>query len=382
VTRVGYVIWSLGLGGAEQVVIRLAAALDRARFTPVVFCLDRPREFAEQARRAGVEVVALDKRGPLDLRVLPHLVRLIDRHRIDLLHTHLWGANLWGRLAACLAGVPVVATEHNVDVWKRPYHLVLDRLLEPWTRELVAVSPQVRDFYQEQAVGEGRWRVIHNGIDLGPEPAGRRRGDAYRGLGIGGGDRVVGLVGRLVAAKAPAVFLEAMARVARVEPRLRPLVIGDGPLRVEAEERAAHLGLGGRAVFAGLRQDVPELLSGMDVLVFSSTREGLSIAMLEAMAAGVPVVATRVGGTPELIESGVSGFLVEAGDAAALAERVLALLADPALAERTRQAARTRVRERFSLAAMVRAHEALYLAAGGRAVAAAEPPLDRGRSSP
>jgi glycosyltransferase involved in cell wall biosynthesis len=171
---------------------------------------------------------------------------------------------------------------------------------------------------------------------------------------------VVGLVGRLVPAKAPEVFLRALALAAARVPALRGLVVGDGPLRSELETEARRLGLEGRVVFAGVRQDVPELLPGLDALAFSSVREGLSMAMLEAMAAGVPVIATDVGGTPELITHGVTGLLVPPGRPESLADALVALLEDAAGAAAIRQAARRCVEDRFSLDRMTAAYQALY----------------------
>jgi glycosyltransferase involved in cell wall biosynthesis len=358
--RVAQVIWSLGLGGAEQVVIRLAAGLDRRRFEPFICCLDRPGPFAARAEAAGVEVVALDKRGPLDVRAAWRLARLLHSRRVDVVHTHLWGASLWGRLAAVGARVPViVTTEHNVDSWKKSYHLALDRALAPATTHLVAVSQQVREFYEARGVGRGRWQVVYNGVDTSAAPR-PERGAAFLELGLGKDDPVVGLVGRLVPAKAPEVFVRALAlAVARV-PGLRGLVVGDGPLRSELEAEARRLGLGASVVFAGVRHDVPELLPGLDALAFSSLREGLSMAMLEAMAAGVPVVATDVGGTPELIVHGVTGLLVPPGRPESLADALVGLLEDEDGRDAIREAARRCVEERFSLGQMTAAHEALY----------------------
>ncbi len=365
--KILYVIWSLGLGGAEQVVIRLAAGLDRKRFHPVICCLNEPGPFANQAAEHGIEVVALHKRGPYDLRVIPRLIRVIRERRIDIVHTHLWGANLWGRLAAKLAGVPVIITEHNVDVWKRWHHVVLDRWLSRWTARLLAVSQHVREFYEAHGIGLGRWQVIYNGVDTPPTPPSPAPRD------------VVGWIGRLVPAKAPQVFLEAVARASHQVPRLKALIVGDGPLRAELEAQARRLGISDRVIFAGLRQDVPSLLTGMEALVFSSEREGLSIAMLEAMAAGTPVIATRVGGTPELIEDGRTGLLVPSGDARALAEALATVLRDPALADRLRQSARERIEREFSLRRMIEAHEHLYEGAGPPRQALSAGRGDRGR---
>jgi glycosyltransferase involved in cell wall biosynthesis len=366
VIRVVHVIWSLGLGGAEQVVIRLAAGLDRRRFEPLICCLDEAGSFAPQAQEAGVEVVALGKRGPVDARAAYRLARLLRSRRTQVVHTHLWGANVWGRLAALLARVPcIVASEHNVDTWKKAYHFMIDRTLTPGTTHLVAVSQQVREFYEAHGVGRGRWQVVYNGVDVRPAPA-RGRGAAFGDLGLGPEEPVVALIGRLVPAKAPEVFLNAIAQAAERVPALRALVVGDGPLRSEVEGEARRLGLAGRVVFTGTRKDVPALLSGLDAVVFSSVREGLSMAMLEAMAAGVPVIATEVGGTPELIAHGRTGLLVPPERPEALADEIVGLLADPVRAGTIREAARRHVEERFSLASMIEAHEALYSRTSGR----------------
>jgi glycosyltransferase involved in cell wall biosynthesis len=154
--------------------------------------------------------------------------------------------------------------------------------------------------------------------------------------------------------------LRALARAAVQVPALQALVVGDGPLRSEAEAEAQRLGLTGRVVFLGVRKDVPELLSGLDAVLFSSVREGFSLTMLEAMAAGVPVIATEVGGTPELITHGRTGLLVPPGQPEQLAEALVGLLLDPAGAAAIQEAARKSVEERFSLSSMVEAHAQIY----------------------
>ncbi len=364
--RIGHVIWSLGLGGAEQVVIQLAAESVRRGHEVSVFTLNAPGTFARQAEAAGVRVVSVAKRSRYDLTVLARLAAGFRRARLDVVHTHLWGAHVWGRLGAALARVPVViATEHNLDTWKPRGYFLVDRALAHLTTQLVAVSGPVQEFYESRRVARGRWTVIRNGIGVAPE-APRRLGAAHRALGLAEGDRVVGWVGRLVPAKLPGDFLEAVALTASRVPRLRALVVGDGPLRGEAETRARALGLEGRVVFAGLRTDVGELLAGMEALVFSSEREGLSIAMLEGMAAGVPIVATRVGGTPELVTDGVTGLLVPPHAPAELASAMARVLEEEALARALARSARETIAARFSFEEMAAAYEALYSGSGGR----------------
>jgi glycosyltransferase involved in cell wall biosynthesis len=358
--RIGHVIWSLGLGGAEQVVIQLASESLRRGDEVSVFTLNAPGTFAAQAAAGGVRVISVAKRSRYDLTVLARLAGEFRRARLDVVHTHLWGAHVWGRLAAALARVRVVvATEHNLDTWKPRGYFIVDRLLSRLTTHLVAVSGPVRDFYEQHGVGVGRWHVIRNGIAVAPQTL-RRLGDAHRALGLADGDRVIGWVGRLVPAKAPGDFLEAVSLAATRVPRLRAVIVGDGPLRQEAEARARELGLQQRVVFAGLRTDVSDLLSGMEALVFSSEREGLSIAMLEGMAAGVPIVATRVGGTPELVEDGRTGLLVPAHAPAELADRIARVLEDAPLASALARGARDTIAARFSFDAMASAYEELY----------------------
>jgi glycosyltransferase involved in cell wall biosynthesis len=366
--RVAYVIWSLGLGGAEQLVLRLAAGLDRRRFEPLICCLNEPGPFAAQAGAAGVEVAAFHKRGAVDLRLVPALRRFLRERSVDVVHTHLWGANLWGRLAARSLGLPAVATEHNTDTWKRAHHFAIDRALAGGTRALVAVSHAVREFYESRGVGRGRWEVIHNGVALPPgDPSARER--ARRALGLPTAVPAVGFVGRLVPAKGPLAFLEVLRDVARERTDLRGVMVGDGPLRAEVAARADALGLAGRVLLAGLRDDVAPLLPAFDALLFCSEREGLSLAMLEAMAAGVPVVATAVPGTTELIEHGRSGLLFEPGHLPGAAAEIVALLASPEKAARLGAQARAYVSERFSHERMLSAHQALYERCASRPLA-------------
>lgn len=356
-----YVIWSLEVGGAERIVASLAKGMDRTLVSPMVVCLNHAGALAEELTQADIPVIALEKRGKIDLMLLWRLVRLMRRLRPDVVHTHLWGANAWGRVAARAAGVPVViANEHSVDSWKPRFYLQLDRWLAPLTTRLVAVSQHVREFYEAQGIGRGRWQVIYNGIEIETLPE-RRRNGHYAALGIRSYEPVVGFIGRLVSARAPQVFVEAIQRARREIPSLRAVIVGDGPLRRDTEAYARRLGLERRVIFTGTRRDVPELLAGMDALVFSSEREGCSLAMLEAMACGVPVVATKVGGTLEVIEAGVSGLLVEPRQPQALADRIIEVLNTPSKAEAIRVAARQRVEAQFSLPRMIAEYQQLYL---------------------
>lgn len=359
-----YVIWSLQTGGAERVVADLARGLDRTRFRPMVCCLNFKGRLAEELEADGIPVFALDKKPKLDPGVLFKLARLMRREKVDVVHTHLWTSSFWGRLAASIAGVPVVVvTEHNLDLWRRAPHFLSDRLLGRWTDAWIFVSREVDAFYRARLPGrEAAFHTVHNGVDL----ASLRSAPGLplrvkEKMGLPPGKRVVGVVGRLEARKGHRFFLEAMRTVLAAEPDTVGIVIGEGKEGPALAVQHESLGLGDGVRLVGYWASVAEALSVIDVFVLPSLMEGHPIALLEAMAAGKPVVATSVGGNGEAVADGVTGLLVAPGDAAALAAATLSLLRDPERAARMGQAGQAAVRERFSLEAAVRANEQIYL---------------------
>jgi glycosyltransferase involved in cell wall biosynthesis len=359
-TNVLYVIWSLGLGGAEQIVISLAKGLDRNRFRPYVACLNDEGRFAEELTREGIEVFSLNKARGLDWSVVPKLVRIIRENNVNVVHAHLWGGNFWGRLAARAAKVPVVITEHGVDVWKTPFRFLIDRWLFRRTDCFIAVSEAVRSFYAHKlGVAKERISVVYNGVETGRpgEKAALRPASALREeFGIREGERVIVSIGRLVPLKGIAFLLEALARF---DGNVKVLIVGDGPSSETLKAQAARLRLGDKVIFTGFRRDIPEILSIADLLVLTSSREGLPMNILEAMAAGVVVLATRVGGIPELLQDEVNGFLVEYGDVEGLKNKLEAVLSRSDLV-RVRESAKRLVEEKFSLKNMVMEHERIY----------------------
>jgi glycosyltransferase involved in cell wall biosynthesis len=236
-------------------------------------------------------------------------------------------------------------------------------------------SHDLRD-YAVKVVGipADRIRVIESGVDpsrfpIAPAPPAERER-----LGLPADARVIGTVGRLVPEKDHPTLFEVFLRVRRAVPGARLLLVGDGPLRSELEERSRRLGLADSVSFLGSRGDVPALYRSMDLMVSTSRWEGLSNVLLEAMAAGVPVVATRVGGTSRVVEDGVTGFTADPGDAPLIADQAVRLLTDPSLAARLREAAREKVLREFSISRMSREYESLYEAIiTGRALPASSP---------
>ena len=359
-TNVLYVIWSLGLGGAEQVVINQALGLDRDRFKPTICCLDAPGQFSDMLNGSGVAVHALHKKRGVDLSVPYKIARIISSEDIDIVHTHLWGGNLWGRLGAKLARVKVVTTEHSVDVWKKRHYRLIDRCLAPFTDKIIAVCHRVKDFYvNEVGIDPRRIEVVYNGIDVsGVDDPGPRTTRAD--LNISNDHPVLVNIGRLIEVKANHVFIESLRLLDRDGLDFKALIIGDGPLKESLRESSQDLIEKGKLQFTGVRRDVKSILTLADASVLSSTREGFSIVVLESMAAAVPFVATDVGGNREQIEDGRSGFIVPVNNPEALATALGTLMRDKALAKEMGRRAREKAVDEFSLERMIKNTEALY----------------------
>lgn len=356
------IIEELELGGAEQVVINLARSLDRTRFQVKVCCLRAKGEFASLLEEAGIEVIALNKRRGLDLLIIPKIIRVIKKNKIDIVHTHLWVANFWGRIAGIFAGVPVVITEHNVDFWKSWSYRWADRFLSLFTKKICAVSGQVKKFYVQQiGIDPEKVSVVYNGIDPDAYPSSDQRiGELRTELDLRGSLPVIANIGRLVENKAQHVFLEALKILDQKGIEFRGLIVGDGPLKSYLVSRVSYLGIADKVMFTGLRKDVLDILDVVDVSVLSSKIEGLSVVILESMAKGVPVVATNVGGNGELVSDGETGFLVSPNNPAALADAIVKVIEDPGLQGRMGRAARERIRGQFSLSRMAKTMERIY----------------------
>ncbi len=358
--KIGFVIWSLGLGGAEQVVIRLATGLVRRGHEVTVFTLNDPGVFADKMTLLGIPVISVEKRGKVDFAVLRKLAGEFRSRKIEVVHTHLWGANFWGRIAARMAGVPVViAHEHGMQPWRKGLHFFLDRILAPACDLVLFASREVMEGYRKKTgIPQSKCRFLPNGVACDYETEDREF--LRRHMGWLASDRVILSVGRLSPEKGHEDLLRAFAEVVRLMPRAKLVLVGDGPQRGALQELGKRLGLDGQVVFAGFQDDVSRWLIGADVYVQPSRREGLPLAVLEAMVLGLPVIATRVGDMEQVIESGQEGYLVPPEDPEAIAEKLLDVLQHPDLQGPVTAAARRTVQERFSLDRMVEAVEEIY----------------------
>jgi glycosyltransferase involved in cell wall biosynthesis len=367
--RVLYVVGNFVAGGAERHLLELWSRLDRSRFEIEIACFRREGQFLPDVEALGWPVHDLRVgRRIYDLSGLAGLARLVGRvrrFRPDVVHGYLFGPNLFAALAGRLCRVRVVAVaKRNVDAFETRRQVSVQRLAHRLATHVTAVSEAVADTVVALGVPRERVTVIPNGVDTARFAPDVRPAEP---LGRSPGVPVIGSVACLAPRKDLGTLLEALARLAADGTRFEAVVVGDGPERGELESRARALGLDGRVRFLGERRDIERLLPGMDVFVLSSREEGIPNALLEAMAAGRPAVATAVGGTPEVLRDGETGWLVPARSPQALAAALAEALGRPDEARRRGAAARRAALEGLSIDAMARRHEAFYARACGRA---------------
>jgi len=358
--RVLFVSTSLPVGGAETLLVNLVRRLDRSRLTPELCCLKEPGPLGELL--AGeIPVHSRLLSGKYDVRVLPRLCALLRRRHIDAVVTIGAGDKLfWGRLGARLAGCPVVISALHATGWPDEIGR-LNRWLTRLTDAFVAVAQRHGAYLVDvERLPSRRVRVIPNGVDADrfrPEPNGRLM--ARRRAGLPAQAPVVGIVAALRPEKNHRLFLDAAARLLRRLPDARFVVVGDGPERAGLETTARSLGLHDAVLWLGTRSDVPELLRALDVFTLTSTSEASPVSILEAMASGLPVVASDIGSVSESVRCGETGLLVPSGDASQFANDWHRLLTQPELARRFGAAGRQEVLDHWSLDAMVRGYERL-----------------------
>lgn len=328
----------------------------------VVYFLQSPGEWGEQLAQSGTPVRLVKKKEGIDLSLPWRLARHFRQDGVSLIHSHNKGPLLYTCLASLLSNLPLVSTKHgrnDPDKWEE---LWLNRLAGLLCRAIVAVSDDAWQVVRErERIPARKVHMIHNGVATEHPPPDEARLAALRAeFGITPEDLVIINVARLSFEKNHALLLEAFSRLARQLPRAKLLLVGDGQKRPALESQARELGLAGRVVFAGMRSGVPEILRLAQVFALSSDIEGLSISILEAMSAGLPVVATDVGGNRELIVPEQTGLLVPPRAADELAEALARVLGDEPWRQSMGQEARLRVCRDFSLEGMVRRYEELY----------------------
>lgn len=363
--RILHVLDSLENGGLENGVLNLIRHMDAGQFEHSVCTVRAQGVNAARLPAGRVQLVHLGKREGARFQ-LPELRRAIRENQPDIVHSRNWGA-IEAVAGARLAGnCKVIHSEHGFEAGASAQEPFRRRIFRRLTFELadrvLCVSNQLRNFHARQTgFSASRITVIHNGVDserFCPDAAARVR--VRREFGIGENEFCIGCVGNLLPVKDHRTLLDALGRLGDAASGWRVLIAGEGPERPDLE-RLAH-GLPGRSriSFPGRIQDVPELLNAFDVYVLPSLNEGISNSLLEAMATGLPAIASQVGGNPEVVEDNSSGLLFPAGEASCLSEHLLRLNAQRGLRTQLGEAARRRAREEFSIRSMVEKYEGLY----------------------
>ncbi len=365
--RVLHVIGGGEFGGAERHILNLATAIDPDVVEVSVCCLFAD-PFVKVAREAGIRSYSIPMRHKLDFGIVTKLRENIINDKIDIVHTHGVRANLVGRLAAKMSGVgTVITTVHSMlaqdypDTFSRLANMFIEKASRSMTNHFVAVSGGLQKALIKQGIPEKKITVVYNGLDpqifRGKEhidPGWRKR------AGIAEDVPLVSIVGRLHQVKGHRYFLKAAAELLKNRKDIHFLVVGSGPEREALEELTNDLGISEYVTFTGFISNVSEVMPDLNLLVVPSLWEGFGLTALEAMAVGVPVVATSVGGLPEIVEHGTTGLLVPPADEEALAKCILWVLEHPQESKEMALAAKAVVEEKFSAAAMARKTEAVY----------------------
>ena len=361
-------VLSLSPGGTERLVIEIVRGL-ADRVDSIVCCLDEPGAWAAELAAINVPVITVQRTPGFHPSLAMRLARIMKDRAIDIIHCHHYSPYVYGLLASVLRpGVKLVFTEHGKLSDHRPStkRRIVNPVLSRLRARVCAVSADLKQHMVAEGFPANRVDVLYNGIDPGSRPTRADQSAARTALGIPNDSFVVGTVGRLDRVKNLSLFLEAHAVLAARQPNVHAVIIGDGPERAFLEDKAANLGTSKSVTFTGYRHDVRALMASFDVYLNCSLYEGVSLTILEAMAAGLPVVATPVGGNPEVVVDQETGLLVPAR-ARSLAEAVLGLLHDPRRRRVMGDAARWRVIRHFSIARMVDDYARAYL--GSRDIA-------------
>ncbi|MBI5740379.1 MAG: glycosyltransferase [Nitrospirae bacterium] len=360
--KVCYIIGQLGKGGAERQLYELVKGLDRERFHPVVISLSQGGLWKDEIQKLNVQVIELQRKKNWEFSRLLKLFRLLKSVKPDIVHTFMFSANSYGRVAAVLCRVPVIIASERCERNKYEmgkYQNYIDRLLALFSQGIICNSRGVAlTLINKYSFASRKIMVVHNGINAD---------NFFKQDCIGGTDKraqkIIVTVGRLYHQKNHRLFLEAAKIVLKKseDKEIKFLIIGKGPLQEELENYAESLGIRGNVIFAGERNDIPEVLHDADIFVMTSLYEGMPNAVMEAMAAGLPVVASDVGGSNELVVDGETGFLCPCDNAALIAERVIHLLADPQNSSVMGERGRERILRDFTLQKMVDDTQGIYI---------------------
>jgi glycosyltransferase involved in cell wall biosynthesis len=358
-----YIIGQLGLGGSENQLLDLIRRLPPQEYRLYICSLWCDMLLAPEFLKAGVEIAPFHKSRHIDISIVWKLCNFIRHKSIDIAHCIMFSGTTWGRLSAILAGVPIIiASERNVDIWKTWPYWIIDNILAPFTNIIIENSKSVKLYYCRHVKGSIKKSVVvYNGVDINRFVRDDNiRSTERRRLQILESAPVVGIVANLSQNKDYPNLLNSAVLIRKIVPSINILIVGEGKERLKLIKLTQELGLTNCVKFLGLCREVEKILPIFDVFVLPSAYEGFSNVIIEAMACGLPVVATNVGGNAEAVVEGETGFVVPPHSSELLAERVIELLIKTDLAKQMGNRGRERVESMFNMEKMVNAYDILY----------------------
>ncbi len=365
--RIMHITNDMEIGGVQGKIVSLLKNLKRDDMQFYVATVAASGPLSRQLKDVGVQARYFPCIGRalflrwINLYQVWKLSRWIKELNIDIVRTHLFIGGFIGRIAALLVRAPIIIhTEHNTYIWKRFYHIWIDKFLARFTKIIVSVSKEVKRFtIKQERIDEEKFVTIYNGIDLADFNI-NEKGNFKEELKIPRDAVLVGSIGRLVSQKGFEYFLVAAKGVLKIIPYAYFIIIGDGPLRYRLKKVVESLGISSKVILTGYRRDIPRILRSLDIFVLSSLIEGLPNALMEAMACERPVIATKVGGVPELISQDENGLLVYPRDSQALCGAIVSLIKDRDKAGMLGEAAKRLITEKFGIDNMAKETEKLY----------------------
>lgn len=359
------IVHCMDVAGAERVVCSIVKNLSGERFSFSICCLDYIGKIGEQLMGEGVNVFELKRKPGMDFRLIKRLAGMLKDQRVDIVHAHQYTPYFYGAIAAILSQMPkIIFTEHGRHQPDkiRPKRVICNRFLNPFTSMITGVSNFSKDsLVRYERLPGKRIDVIYNGIETTEFNNGADREAKRKELGINSADIAVGMIGRFAPVKNHRMLLSAFKDVLKVISNIKLILAGDGALKKECAEFTLKLGMQNNVSFLGRRSDIPALLSAFDIYVLPSIAEAASLTLLEAMAAGLPVVAMDAGGNPEIVLNDRTGILVSPGDSAGFSKAIITLAQDPEKRKRLGSSGKKRSEEMFTMDMMLAKYEELYI---------------------
>ncbi|MBI5740615.1 MAG: glycosyltransferase [Nitrospirae bacterium] len=356
-----YLFVTLPVGGAEEHLLTILRNLNPEEYRPTVLCIRDKGEIGREIEGMGIDVISLNRDSKAaDVRIIKDILKVMRKQNISLVHTHLYHANMYGRTAAFLAEVPVVSTEHNAYPKYKFKRRIVNWLLAKRTGKIVAVSDAVKNhIVARDWITPTKVEVIHNAVDISRFDSVTRETSRQK-LCIAPESLVIGTVGRLIEQKGHIYLIEALHAVREAVPQIKLVLAGSGTLETSLKNEVSAKGLDEHVMFLGQRRDIPDILKAMDIFVLPSLWEGLPMVLLEAMASGLPIVATSVSGVTEIVRDEINGIIVPARNKTALAGAIIGLSADSVKRKAFGRSGRKMVEDRFSSVRMAARLDSVY----------------------